>query len=92
MIVAFELLLTAAVDTLKVAEVAEAATVADAGTVKAGLVFASVMTAPPVGALCDKVTVQMADAFAPRVADAHDNEDTVTGTAKPTVMLEELSP
>ena len=48
--VAVELLPMAAVVALKVAEVAEAATVTDAGTVSVALEFASVTTAPPDGA------------------------------------------
>ena len=43
----------------KVAEVAAAATVTDAGTVRVELVFVSVTLAPPVGAGWVKVRVQV---------------------------------
>jgi antirestriction protein len=48
--VALELLPTVVVVALKVADVAAAATVTDAGTVRAEFVFVSVTMAPPVGA------------------------------------------
>ncbi|MEI9972367.1 MAG: hypothetical protein WDO73_10140 [Ignavibacteriota bacterium] len=50
MIVELELLVIVDVVTLNVFEVAPAATVVDAGTVKAELVSDSVTLAPPVGA------------------------------------------
>jgi hypothetical protein len=49
-IVALELLLMVPVVTVKVPEVAAAATVTEAGTVKVELVFDKVTLAPPVGA------------------------------------------
>jgi hypothetical protein len=50
--------------TLNVAVVAFAATVTDAGAVKAGdPLFPTVTTAPPAGAACDNVTVQVALPF-----------------------------
>jgi len=49
-IVAFELLLIAAVVALKVADAAAAATLTEAGTVRVELVLVSVTLAPPVGA------------------------------------------
>jgi hypothetical protein len=48
--VALELLAMAAVVALKVADVAAAATVTEAGTVRTELVFVRVTLAPPVGA------------------------------------------
>jgi hypothetical protein len=48
--VALVLLLTVVVVTLKVADVAEAATVTEAGTVSVALEFARVTLAPPAGA------------------------------------------
>jgi hypothetical protein len=44
---------------LKVAEVAAAATVTDAGAVSVALVFVRVTRAPPAGAACVRVTVQV---------------------------------
>jgi hypothetical protein len=48
--VALELLVTVVVVALKVADVAAAATVTDAGTVRVESVFVKVTLAPPVGA------------------------------------------
>lgn len=48
--VALELLPTAAVDTVKLADVAPAGTVTDGATVSVGLEFERVTLAPPVGA------------------------------------------
>jgi hypothetical protein len=62
---------------LNVAEIKPAATVTDAGTVSAALVFASVITAPPAGAAPVNVTVQVPDAFGPKLA-GHANEETCT--------------
>ena len=57
----------AAVVALKVAEVAAAATVTDAGTVSVALVLVRVTAAPPVGAAWVRVTVQVLDEFGPRL-------------------------
>ena len=51
-------LVTAAAVAVKVAEVAPAATVTEAGTVTAVLSLESVTVAPPVGAAAVRVTVQ----------------------------------
>jgi len=52
------LLPMAAVVALKVAEVAAAATVTDAGTVSVALVLVRATVTPPAGAVWDRVTVQ----------------------------------
>ena len=83
-------LATVVVVALKVAMVAAAATVTDAGTVKVALVFVSVTLAPPVGAAFVSVTVQVLDEFGPRLAGLHANEDTSTGATRLTVVLTEL--
>jgi hypothetical protein len=66
-----------AVVALNVAEVRPAVTVTEAGTVSTTLVFVSVTTAPPAGAAPVNVTVQVPDAFAPKLA-GHTNEETFT--------------
>ena len=88
--VAVALLLMAAVVTLKVPDVAAAATVTEAGTVSFALEFASVTLAPPVGAACVRVTVQVLEEFAPKLLGLQDNADTRTGAARLTVVFAEL--
>ncbi len=63
--------------TLKVADVAAAATVTDPGTVTTELVLVRVTLAPPAGAAPLKVTVQVELAPVPRLAGEHCNADTV---------------
>ena len=82
MTVALELPAIAAVVTLNVADVAEAATVAEAGTVRTAFVLARVTAAPPVGAACDKVMVQIPVELAARVVGAHDTEVMDVGATK----------
>ncbi len=65
-------------------------TVTDAGTVKTGLVFVRVMTAPPVGAALVKVTVHVLVPFGPRLLGLHDRVDTRTAAVRLTVVLAEL--
>ena len=79
----------AAVVALKVAEVAAAATVTDAGTVRVALVLVNVTAAPPVGAAWVRVTVQVLEAFGPRVVGLQASEETRTAT-KLTVAVAEL--
>lgn len=55
----------------KLAVVAPAATVTEAGTVKALLLSESVTTVPPVGAASDSVTVQVVEAPEPTVVGVH---------------------
>lgn len=69
---------TVPAEMLNVAELAFAATVTDAGAVSvAEAVFPSVTTAPPVGAACDKVTVQLVLPFDNKVVVLHDKPVTV---------------
>jgi hypothetical protein len=80
--VALELALNTPVVTLKVAEEAAAATVTDAGTVKAESLFDNVTLEPPVGAFPLSLTVQVELLELPRVAGEHDIELT-DGRAPP---------
>ncbi len=84
------MLLIVVVVALKVAVVAVAATVTDAGTVSVAFVFVSATLAPPAGADCVKVTVQVLEAFCPRLVGLHTSDDTSTGATRLTVALAEL--
>jgi hypothetical protein len=72
------LLPIAVVVALKVADAAPAATMTDAGTVRVELLLARV-TLALVGAGCVKVTVQVLEAFGPRLIGLHESDDTSTG-------------
>jgi orotidine-5'-phosphate decarboxylase len=89
-IVALELLVRAAVVTLKFVDVAAAAIVTEAGTVNFELEFESVTLAPPVGADLVNVTVQVLDEFGPRLVGVHANDDTSTDVVRPTAVVAEL--
>ena len=80
----------AVVVALKVADVALAEIVTEAGTASAGLLLARVMIAPPVGAALVSVTVQVLEAFGPRLVGLHARDDTSTGATRVTVVLAEL--
>ena len=84
------MLVMAAVVALKVADVAAAATVTEAGTVSVELVLVSVTLAPPVGAAWVKVTVQVLEEFCPRLVGLHASDETRTGARRLTVALAEL--
>jgi hypothetical protein len=71
------LLAMAAVVALKVADEAPAATVTDVGTVRVELVLVRVTMAPPVGAACVSVTVQVELLELLRVVGRQDRELTV---------------
>ena len=89
MIVALPLDATVVVVALKVAVVAVAATVTEAGTDKVAFVFVSVTLAPPVGAAFVSVTVHVLDAFGPKLVGLQAT-DTSTGATRLTVVLAEL--
>jgi hypothetical protein len=74
-IVALELLVMDPVVTAKVPEVAAAATVTDAGTVRVELVFDNATLAPPLGAGWVKLTVQVLEELDPRLVGLHDSEE-----------------
>ena len=84
------MLLMAVVVALNVADVAAAATVTDAGTVRAELVFVRVTLAPPVGAGWVKVTVHALEAFGPRLVGLQASEETNTGATSVTLVPAEL--
>jgi hypothetical protein len=76
--------------TLKLAKVLLAATMTDAGTVRVELLFERVTLAPPVGAGWVRVTMQVLDAFGPRLLGLQDSVDMSTGATRLTVVLAEL--
>jgi hypothetical protein len=90
-IVAIELLPTAAVVTENVPEVAPAATVTDPGIVNVVLLSDKMMLAPPVGAACVRVTVQVPEEFAAMLLGLQDRVDSDAGAIKVRMMLAELS-
>ena len=75
---------------LNVAEVAAAATVTDAGTVRVVPVLVNVTLAPPVGAALVRVTVQVEEAFCPKLVGLHVSVDTRTGATRLIVAVREL--
>jgi hypothetical protein len=84
------LLLMVPVVALKVAVVAAASTVTDAGTVRVGLLLVRVTLAPPVGAACVRVTVQVLVKFGPRLVGLQTSEETSTGATRLMLALAEL--
>ena len=64
---------------VKVAAVAPAATVTDTGTVSAAILLDNEITAPPVGAVWDKLTVHVEVLPVPRRAGVQDSELTTAG-------------
>ena len=83
------MLLMVAVVALKVAVVAAAATVTDAGTVRVELVLVRVTEAPPVGAAWVRVTVQVLEEFGPRLVGLQASEE-ITGATRLMLALAEL--
>jgi hypothetical protein len=88
--VAVELLAMAPVVTVKVVDVAAAATVTEAGTVRVALEFVRVTLAPPVGAAWVRVTVHVLEELAPMPVGLQVNDETSTGATRLTVVLAEL--
>jgi hypothetical protein len=64
-----------------------AATVTDAGRVNAPLLPERVTEAPPAGALALSVTVQVPEAFGPRLAGLQFNDETTVGATRFTVAV-----
>ena len=75
---------------LKVAEVEAAGIVIDAGTESAALLSESPTVAPPAGAALVRVTVQVLEAFDPKLVGLHANEEISTGATRLTVVLTEV--
>jgi hypothetical protein len=82
----------AAAVAVKVALVAPAATVTEAGTVSSVLLLARVTAAPPGSAGWVVVTVQLLVALWPRLAGVQATEDTSTGASRLTEAVCELGP
>ena len=76
----------------KVAELALAATVTEAGTLSMELVLDSVTAAPPAGAACDNVTVQVEEAFDPMLPGLHVTDDTRVAATRLMVAFVVLPP
>ena len=89
-IVALELLLIVDVVAVKVAEVADAATATDTGTVRLVFELDNVTVAPPVGAAWLSVTVQVVDELAPRLVGLQVTDDTRTAAVRVTLVFAEL--
>jgi hypothetical protein len=84
------LLLMVPVVALKVAVVAAASTVTDAGTLRTALLLVRVTLAPPVGAAWVRVTVQVLVEFGPRLVGLQTSEETSTGATRLMLVLAEL--
>jgi len=78
--------------TLKVAVVAAAETVTEAGTVSEALLLARVTLDPPVGAVWVRVTVQVLTALWPRLVGLQATPETSTGASRLIVAVWELVP
>jgi hypothetical protein len=87
---ALPLLPMVAVVALKVAVVALAATVTDAGTVRVELVFDRLTLALPLGTAGVRVTVQVVEEVGPRLPGLHVREDIDTATRLTAVLAELL--
>jgi hypothetical protein len=67
-----------------------AGTVTDDGAVSDGFVLAIVMRAPPLGAGCERLMVQVVEAFGPRLVGVQANEETTTDGVSVRVACAEL--
>jgi hypothetical protein len=90
--VAVELLLTAAADTVKLADVAPAATVTDGATVNVVFEFERAIVAPPAGAAPLSLIEHAALLELPKLAGEHDMELTVGRAALATMPPVEERP
>ena len=84
------MLLMAAVVTVKVADVETAATVTEGATVSDALEFERATLAPPAGAGCVSVTVQVLEELAPMPVGLQASDETSADAARLTVVLAEL--
>ena len=80
----------AAVVVLKLADMAVAATVTEAGTVSVALVLVRVTAAPPVGAACVSVTMQALEELGPRLVGLQTREETSTDATRLMVAFAEV--
>ena len=74
----------------KVTDVAAAATVTEAGTVRPALLSVSITLAPPAGAALVRVTVQLLEEFDPRLFGVHVSVETNAGATRLMVALTAL--
>ena len=86
------LTMEAAAVALKVAVVAPADTVTEAGTLSEALLLASVTLDPPAGAVWVSVAVQMPTALCPRLVGPQATLETSTGASRLMVAVCELLP
>jgi len=86
------LAIEAAAVALKVAVVAPAATVTEAGTLRRAFLLASATAAPPAGAVWVSVTVHRLTAPWPRLVRLQDTPETRTGATRAIVAVCELPP
>jgi len=84
------LLVMATVVALKLTQVAAARTVTDAGMVSVELAPVRMTVAPPAGAGWVRVTVQVLEAFGPRLVGLQASEETSTGATRLMVTLAEV--
>ena len=84
------MLATAAVVALKLAALAPAVTLTEAGMVSAERLSERATLAPPVSAAVVRVTVQVLEALGPRLVGVQTSEDTNTGATSATLALAEL--
>jgi hypothetical protein len=76
---------TAPVEAVKVADVALAGTVTDAGTVRAERLELNVTMTPFVEAGWQRITVQALEELGPRLVGLHESAETDTGATSETV-------
>jgi hypothetical protein len=81
---------TAAVEAVKVADVALAGTLTDAGTVRAKRLEPKVTITPFVDADWLRITVQVLEELGPRLVGLHESEETSQEATRLTVDLAEL--
>ena len=86
------LAIEAAAVALKVAVVAPADTVTDAGTMSEALLLARITLDPPVGAVWVRVTVQVLTALCPRLVGLQAKVETRPGASRLMVAVWELVP
>jgi hypothetical protein len=89
-IVALELLPMVAAVALKVAVVAPTGTVVEAGTDNELLLSVILTAAPPLGAACDRVTVQVLDPFDARLVGLHTSDEMTTVVTRLTLAFAEV--
>jgi hypothetical protein len=88
--VALELLPTVAVVRLKLAVVAAAVTVTEAGVLRTALLSDRVTLAPPLGAGWVRVTVQVLEEFCPMLVGLQVSDATPVGGVKLMLVLAEV--